>query len=271
MTPGYDDCRFEGYSLKMLRGSCPQGLLEICAGPRAHEIRSGWERVSSSSFAEVYRFEYEGRPYYYKKYLERKGLETVKAWVLGSRARRAWRGGCLLAASGLGAPQMVVAGWRGADCFAVTRAVVNARVLGEYVQTLSASLGPEARRKRWLVAEELGRVVGRMHARRIAHGDLRWGNILVIEEQEGGIRFVFLDNERTRCYPWLPDRKVLKNLVQLNMVHDRVLSRTERMRFWQAYRAENSALRGEHKQWVRRVLARTAWRWARRAQKNREP
>ena len=32
------------------------------------------------------------------------------------------------------------------------------------------------------VAEELGRAVGRMHARGIVHGDLRWGNILVVPE-----------------------------------------------------------------------------------------
>jgi len=243
----------------------------MCAGPRAHEARSGWERVGSSPFAEVYRLEYEGRPYYYKRYLERKGLERVKGWVLGSRAQRAWRGGCLLEENGLGAPETVVAGWRGADCFTVTRAVVKSRALGHYVQTLRAPMGPEARRKRRMAAEELGRVVGRMHACRIAHGDLRWGNILVIEEEGGGVRFVFLDNERTRRYRRLPGRKVLKNLVQLNMIRDGVLSRTDRMRFWRAYRAANPTLPGEYKQWVRRVLARTALRWRRRAQKNREP
>ena len=61
---------------------------------------------------------------------------------------------------------------------------------------------------------------------------------------------------------------MLKNLVQLNLVPDGWLSRTQRMRFWRAYRAENQTLRGDPKQWIRRVVARTAWRQARQARKN---
>jgi len=104
--------------------------------------------------------------------------------------------------------------------------------------------------------------VGRMHARGIVHGDLRWGNILVVEGPERP-RFVFLDNERTRQYLRTPKRKVLKNLVQLNFVSDELLTRTERARFWRAYRAEHPTLAGEPRLWIRRVLARTAQRQAR--------
>ena len=138
--------------------------------------------------------------------------------------------------------------------------------MGQYVRRLKTQIDRRAQRAVWSVAEELGRMVGRMHKCGIVHGDLRWGNILVEVEPES-VQFVLLDNERTRRYQRVPRRKILKNLVQLNVIPPLALSRTERMRFWLAYRAENSALPGAHKQWVRRVIARTTRRLARRAKK----
>jgi hypothetical protein len=224
--------------------------------------------VASSRFTEVSRFKWEERPYYYKRYLQRGWLEVVKAWVFGSRAGRAWRGALLLEENALRTPEVVLAGWRGAECFAVTRAVVGGVRLGQYVRQLKTQIDRRAQRAVWSVAEELGRTVGRMHKCGIVHGDLRWGNILV-EGTPENIQFVLLDNERTRRYRHVPRREILKNLVQLNMIPSLGLSRTERMRFWRAYRAENSALPGAHKQWVRRVIACTTRRLARRAKKKR--
>ncbi len=270
VTTEYADGRFGRYRLRMAAGGCPTPFLELCCGRTGSAAGRAWEPVPSSPFAEVARFEYEGGQYYHKRYLERGWLETVKAWAFGSRAERAWRGGHLLEENAFATPQMLVAGWRGAGCFTVTRAVTEGAKLGQYVQGLGIQADPRAQRALRTVAEELGRVVGRMHARGIVHGDLRWGNILVVEEKPGCPKFVFLDNERTRRYGRTPGRKVLKNLVQLNFVPDGLLSRTQRMRFWRAYRAEHGTLRGEPKQWIRRVVARTAWRQVRRAGKNRD-
>lgn len=272
MAAEYVDYRFAGYRLKIVPEFRQTRFLEICCETGEGEHRSGWEPVGSSPFAEVHRFEYERELYYHKKYLKRGWLEAVKARVFGSRARRAWRAGCLLQGHGLGTPDIVTAGWRGSDCFMVTRAAVGARALGQCVRQLKKMPASRQARRTWRkLAEELGRAVGRMHNRRIAHGDLRWGNILVVEMDEETVRFVFLDNERTVRHRRLPARKVLKNLVQLNMIPEGLLSRTDRMRFWQAYRAETGMSEGEQKQWARWVIARTRQRWARRAKKNREP
>lgn len=262
------DCFLGRYRLRMGSDCCTKGFLELCIAREAGEAPCTWTPVGSSPFAEVARFEYEGRQYYYKKYLQRDWLEGIKARVLGSRAERAWRGTRLLEAHAFEAPRMIVAGWRGAACFAVTLAVAGGVSLPQYVRGLRSRADLQADRMRRTVAEELGRIVGRMHAKGIVHGDLRWGNILVVEDP-GRLRFVFLDNERNRRYARTPKRKVLKNLVQLNFVPDGVLTRTERMRFWRAYRAEHRTLAGDRKQWIRRVTARTAWRQARRMKKNR--
>lgn len=222
--------------------------------------------MSSSPFAKVARFEYEGGLYYHKKYLGRGWSEGVKARVFGSRARRAWRGDRLLEANSFGVPESVVMGERSTDCFVVTRAVIGGISLSEYAGRLRLRSDSESQRVRRVLAEELGRVVGRMHARGIIHGDLRWGNILIAEGPQRP-RFVFLDNERTRRYARTPKRKIVKNLVQLNFVPAGCVSRAERVRFWRAYRAEHPTLAGDSRLWIRRVFAVTARRWARRKAK----
>lgn len=268
MVADYVDCHFGKYHLKARAGYCLAPFLELCCGETGAETGNTWEPVASSAFAAVSRFEWEGRPYYYKRYLERGWLEAVKARVFGSRAERAWRGGLLLEENAFATPEVVVAGWRGAACFAVTRAVVGGMGLEQYLRRMKARTGPEARRAAWRVEEELGRMVGRMHKDGIIHGDLRWGNVLVEGEPEN-LRFVLLDNERTKRYRRAPRRKILKNLVQLNMIPNLAMSRTERMRFWRAYRAENDTLQGTHKQWIRLVMARTMRRLVRRSKKKR--
>ena len=266
MVADYVDCHFGRYHLKVKAGCCPLPFLELCCGEGGARARSAWEPVASSLFTKVSRFEWEGDLYYYKRYLERGWLEVVKAWAFGSRAERAWRGGLLLEENALGTPEVVLAGWRGAECFAVTRAVAQGVRLGQYVRLLKTQADRRAQHAAWRIAEELGRVVGRMHGCGIAHGDLRWGNILV-EEGPESLRFVLLDNEHTRGYRHVPRRRLLKNLIQLNLIPGLPVSRTEVMRFWRAYRAENGALQGGHKRWARQVIARTARRLARRARK----
>ena len=115
MTAEYVDGHFGRYRLKRAAaGCCPRPFLELCCDGIGPEAGIAWAPVPSSPCAKVVRFEYDGGWYYHKRYLERGWLETVKAWVLGSRAERAWRGGRLLEENGFGAPQMLVAGWHGA-------------------------------------------------------------------------------------------------------------------------------------------------------------
>ncbi len=268
MSMASSDCCWGRYRLRMGAGCCTTRFLELCVARGEGKGPGTWERVASSPFAEVARFEYEGWQYYHKRYLGRGWLEGVKARVFGSRAERARQGGHLLETNAFDVPEMVVTGWRGAECFAVTRAVVGGVSLAQYVQGLRSRADRRAQRMLRTAAEELGRIVGRMHARGIVHGDLRWGNVLVVESPER-LRFVFLDNERNCQYARTPNRKVLKNLVQLNLVPDGLLTRTDRMRFWRAYRAEHRTLAGDQKPWIRRIVARTAWRQARRMRKDR--
>jgi len=74
-----------------------------------------------------------------------------------------------------------------------------------------------------------------MHNENIGHGDLRAGNIMC--QQSGSWKFSFLDNERTRQYKKLPDNIRIKNLVQLNLLFNPVISKANRQRFFNHYSA----------------------------------
>jgi hypothetical protein len=101
-----------------------------------------------------------------------------------------------------------------------------------------------------------------MHRAGIIHGDLRPGNVLARKVADGW-EFFFLDNERTRKWPWLPMRLRLKNLVQINMLPEGI-SRTDRMRFFQAYMLANPSVCAAYKEWAERIMTRTRRRFRRK-------
>jgi hypothetical protein len=122
---------------------------------------------------------------------------------------------------------------------------------GEYLFTAAA---PGEGVDRWLcepIAEDrveqlrvrrqllhaLGTFIGRLHANSFIHGDLQPENILAALMQDQ-FRFTLMNNERnTRRIP-TPGRLLLRNLIQLNMLPLAVLGRTDRMRFFCAWRRQ---------------------------------
>jgi tRNA A-37 threonylcarbamoyl transferase component Bud32 len=97
-----------------------------------------------------------------------------------------------------------------------------------------------------------GKEIGRLHRHGIFHGDLRVGNI-IINGTGASVRLYFIDNERTRHYGNMPERKRFKNLVQLNMVLLPQITRTDRLRFFNAYLTENAALMLRRKEILRQI------------------
>jgi serine/threonine protein kinase len=95
-------------------------------------------------------------------------------------------------------------------------------------------VAPKRRRE---VLKHLGEEVGELHRTGFVHGDLRLSNILV-QEDTGKPAFYFLDNERTRLHRRrIPRREIVKNLRQINTDAVSRLSRTDRLRIFQAYHA----------------------------------
>jgi len=225
----------------------------------------GWELVQSSGFARVACLPAQGL--YYKEFLPRSPLERIKALVRGSRAARARRNNARLLRHGFDAPVDVAWGaLPGGREYLIMRAVPGRPVAGWLRGDATAGeADPLVARRQLLRA--LGAFIGRLHAEGFIHGDLRPGNVFAAVEN-GGFRFALIDNERTVYRQPPPGRALLRNLMQLNMLSPNELSRTDRMRFFCAWRQEMAELSPLEA----KILGAEAYRWAmRRLGARREP
>jgi serine/threonine protein kinase len=96
--------------------------------------------------------------------------------------------------------------------------------------------GEQLQQRRQLL-RALGTFIGRVHATGFIHGDLRPGNVLAVLEQ-GRFRFTLIDNERNVQKVPPPGKMLLRNLMQLNMLLPADISRSDRMRFFTAWRRQ---------------------------------
>jgi hypothetical protein len=201
---------------------------------------------------------------YYKEFLPRSPAESVKALLRGSRAARARKNAEALRRVGIEAPDNIAWGkLPGRREYLFTRAVPG-RGITDWLRNQLLSRSGEELRTRRLLLHELGRFVGRMHATGFIHGDLRPGNILAILHDQ---RFVFclIDNESNIRKVPPPGKSLLRNLMQLNMLLPGDLSRTDRMRFFSAWRRQMRELSAMEA----KILAAQAYMWAMRRQRDK--
>ncbi len=262
----YLRCDLDGFHLTVFKERAETEFLTLCCkGPSSDN--TGFSKVSSSDYTKVYSFEYMGQQYYYKVFLHRNRLEPIKIFFHKSRAERALRGFFLLHENGFHTPRVVVVGKKAQFNFMVSEAVTNPSVLQNYFQKKSEPpFSREKIAKKRTAIVRLGHTIGKLHSLGICHGDLRWGNLMVDSSDSILMCYAFLDNERTKRYNLLlPDRKRLKNLVQLNMIYDTIIvSHTDRLRFFHAYLISNPQLIPQKKKWIRRITTATARRIAQR-------
>ena len=89
-----------------------------------------------------------------------------------------------------------------------------------------------APRKRYALARELGRIIGKLHAAAIYHADLKGCNLKIDPELP---RFFLLDTDRVLQARSLSRSRRLKNLVQLNTSIPLKVGRPVRLAFLKAY------------------------------------
>ena len=228
-------------------------------------------RIHSSDCTRVFRggISREGAKngFYLKQYLCRSSLDFVKHIFRQSRARRAFNASLMIRQNGFDAPEVVGLFERRLGPFCTENALLTEEVkagrsMVEVLNDLCRDTRAGALARKRALIRAFAETVGRMHARGIFHGDLRLGNVLVVE-QEQSRRFYFIDNERTREFHHLPARLRLKNLVQVNLfIHG--ITNTDRMRFFSAYLAVNPSIQKNYRRWAEKIIAKTNERLSRK-------
>ena len=196
---------------------------------------------------------------FFKEFLHRSPAERLKALIRGSRATRARRNSDALQRAGFDAPENLAWGAlpNGYE-YLFTSAAGGQGVTDWLRHTLTERSGEQLQLRRQLVTE-LGVYIGRLHATGFTHGDLRTSNVLA-ELRQGRFRFTLIDNERNCRQQQAAGKRVLKNLMQLNMLTSAELSRTDRWRFFQSWHRQMRDLSPLEA----RLLALEAYQWARR-------
>lgn len=225
----------------------------------AQQMPEGWELVASSGSARVAYCAQD--QIYYKEFLPRTPLESLKALLRGSRATRARKNSQALLLAGFDAPANLAWGKLSGGREYLMSGAVAGRGVSEYLQDFSAANDEASSASRRQLLRELGVFIGRLHATGFIHGDLRSSNVFADFTGEQ-FRFALIDNERTIARVPPPGKLILKNLMQLNMHSPEDLTLRDRLQFYRAWKRqmrELSCVEGK-------LLARESYRWAMRRQ-----
>ena len=214
--------------------------MRLCAEQLANDyLPDGWEPVNSSTFTRV--AVNRQRQLFYKEFLTRSPAESLLALVVGSRAARARMNAEVLLLAGIDAPETILWGkLPGRGEYLFTTAAPGESLNHWLRATLAERSGDKLRLRRNLL-RALGTFIGRVHATGIIPGDLRPGNVLAALQQDQ-FRFTLIGIERNALKNPPPGRLLLRNLIQLNLLAPKDLSRADRMRFFCAWRRQMRAL-----------------------------
>ena len=201
----------------------------------ADALNTEGEEINANWMSRLVRVEAGSAAYYVKSYASRgRGL---RRWIGRSRLRAEWENLLLFRAMGIATADVEAYGeekdengYRGA---LVTREIKGTRDLADLAREESEFLLDREWRK--AVIRRLSEAVRTMHERGFVHNDLKWRNILVELDREPGVYIIDCPMGRTMAGPFLA-RGRIKALACLDKVGKWSLSRTDRLRFYLAYR-----------------------------------
>lgn len=194
-----------------------------------------WERVSSTVSTRI--AVNREQQLFYKEYQLRSPVEALQSMLRGSRATRARRHNAALLRAGIDAPESVLWGkLPGGREFVFTVAAPGENVRRWLCTTLVDKSKEQLRLRRQLLVE-LGTFIGRVHATGFLHGELTPENVLAAQQPDK-FGFTLIDNEHNTIRKPPPGRMLLRNLTQLNRLPQSEVGRTDRMRFFCAWRKQ---------------------------------
>ena len=209
------------------------------------------KRLTRDPLSEVVLIERDGVRYYVKRYWGAgKGL---RRYIGRPRVKAEWQN--LKNFAKWGIPTAPIVGYgleRKGGAFVrgalITRELEHTRDLA-----LMAKKGDERLRDAgWVdgVSRQLARATRALHDHHFAHNDLKWRNLLVNEQAE-----LFLIDCPTGSFWWGPflRYRVIKDLACLDKVASKVLTRSQRLRFFLQYRGRERLSSGDKRR-VRQIV-----------------
>jgi tRNA A-37 threonylcarbamoyl transferase component Bud32 len=212
------------------------------------------DKISKDGLCWVELIEADGKRYYVKRY--RRGGEGLAEFVGASKAYMEQRNLRFFSDWGLAAAKVVAYGqepfWkiprRG---MLVTAEIPNTTDLATLVEKQ-----PQIFRQRaWLkrVVTQVARAAAIMHQHKFAHNDFKWRNILVDSAEEPNI--FLIDCPSGRCW-WEPffNYRRIKDIACLDKVALKILTRTQRLHFYKAYKGVERLTASDKKE-IKRILS----------------
>ena len=218
------------------------------------------ERLGRDPLCEVVRVEYEGVRYYAKRYAgngknARKQRYGLRQWLAPPRVRIEWRNLLLFRKWGIPTARLAAYGLerergayrRGA---LITEEICNTRDLAHLTKQNDARLHDP----RWVreISTQVARITRRMHAEGFVHNDLKWRNLLVTDGDAPTVYLIDCPSGGF-WYPPFLNYRIVKDLACLDKLAVRVLTRTQRLRFYLDY-VQRPRLNKSDKARVRRVV-----------------
>ncbi|QUE75405.1 lipopolysaccharide kinase InaA family protein [Stutzerimonas stutzeri] len=209
------------------------------------------ERVTKDAMSEVIRVERCGVIYYVKRYTgSGKGL---RRYLGRPRVKAEWQNLKLFRRWGIPTAPIVAYGLeRQHGSFSRGALITRELERTEDLAALASRNDPCLRDGEWVrrVSLQLAAATRQMHAKRFAHNDLKWRNLLVDPQLN-----LYLIDCPTGAFWWGPflERRIVKDLACLDKVAKYHLSRTQRLRFYLRY-AERDRLTAQDKARLRQVL-----------------
>jgi hypothetical protein len=209
------------------------------------------KRLTRDPLSEVVLIEREGVRYYVKRYWGAgKGL---RRYIGRPRVKAEWQN--LKNFAKWGIPTAPIVGYgleRQAGAFVrgalITRELENTRDMA-----VMAKQGDERLRDAaWVdgISRQLARATRALHDHHFAHNDLKWRNLLVNQNAE-----LFLIDCPTGSFWWGPflRYRIVKDLACLDKVAGKVLTRSQRLRFFLQYRGRERLSAGDKRR-VRQIV-----------------
>jgi tRNA A-37 threonylcarbamoyl transferase component Bud32 len=202
-------------------------------------------KSSGSSTVARITLDVDGRPteVIYKRFRCCKWLDPLRALFGRSPALRAWQAGHALLLRGIATPRPLAVMERTPralvrDSYLITEAVPRAHTLHEYLEQLGQRPPREQRATRRSLADRLGRLLRRLHERRISHRDLKSVNLLAAQSAETGVPdLLVIDLAGAQLWRRLPFFRRRQNLARLfaSLRTCAGVQRTDALRFLRAY------------------------------------